>query len=529
MAKVPTFLREATGLVRTFSWYDALILSLAVTGPTLFGISSQEGYVYPNGIGANLTTAAIIGFFFMIPLGLAYYIFSTQMPRSGGDYIWLGRSLHPVLGFIGGWAMFLSFVLLLASAMTTEAYVVIPNVAVSLGYAWSSPGLVTWGQNFVSGSASAVNLVVFGTTMISILISIAIISFGPRLYSRIMILLGIIIFLATFIFIGGYLFATPSSFAAGLSSMTNGGTTVSGTIAQATSSGAAFVPITLGATLFAVPFGVLLFNGFNYSAYIGGEVKNPKRSQLWGILIALAICGVLDITGIYAVLRAQTYPFAQAAFALAGAGKFSLGVTPWAPVFIGAVVGNPYLDSIVAFGFLIFNIWWAAGLLLTATRYVFAFSFDRIFPTAFADINPRFHFPLKATVLTLALAAVFTYVTIYTSYFSQLVNVVTIWTIVWIMVGISAIVLPFWKKNLAQGLPGGGYLLPVFGGLTIIGMGATFYWSATIPAIGAVGPFASAFIVAIFALAVVIYAVRYYYFKGKGVDITTTLKEIPPE
>jgi hypothetical protein len=28
---------------------------------------------------------------------------------------------------------------------------------------------------------------------------------------------------------------------------------------------------------------------------------------------------------------------------------------------------------------------------------------------------------------------------------------------------------------------------------------------------------------------VVIYAIRYYYYKGKGVDISTTLKEIPPE
>jgi len=524
LAKAPTFLREATGLIRTFSWYDALILSLAVTGPTLFGISSQEGYVYPNGIGADLTLSAVIGFFFMIPLGITYYIYSTQMPRSGGDYIWLGRSLHPILGFVGGWAMFLSFVLLLASAMTTEPYVVIPNVAVALGYAWHNAGLVSWGVNFPPN-----NLIVFVTTMLSILVSVAIISFGPRVYSRIMILMAAVIFLATFIFIGAYAAATPSSFAAGLSTMTSGGTTVNATISAAASSGSPYIPITWGATLFAVPFGVLLFNGFNYSAYISGEVKNPKRSQLWGILIALAICGVLDIVGIFSVMRAQTYPFAQAAFALASSGKFSLGVTPWAPVSIQAVVNNAYLVSIVAIGFLIFNIWWAAGLLLTATRYVFAFSFDRIFPTAFADVNPRFHFPLKATVLTLVIAAIFTYITIYTSYFSQLVNTVTIWTIVWIMVGVSAILLPFWKKGLAQGLPGGRVVLPVAGFLTILGMGATFYWSATIPAIGAVGTTALAFIGGIFALAAVIYAARYYYFKGKGLDITASLKEIPPE
>jgi amino acid transporter len=166
---------------------------------------------------------------------------------------------------------------------------------------------------------------------------------------------------------------------------------------------------------------------------------------------------------------------------------------------------------------------------LATTRYVFAFSFDRIFPIAFADVNPRFHFPLKATVLTLVVAAVFTYITIYTSYFAQLVNTVTIWAIVWILIGISAIVFPFWKRDTAKGLQGGRVALPVFGVLTILGMGATLYWSATIPAIGAVGPLASAFIVAIFALALVIYAARYFYFKGRGIDITASLREIPPE
>jgi amino acid transporter len=312
----------------------------------MFGISSQEGYVYPNGIGADLVLSAVIGFFFMIPLGLVYYVFSIQMPRSGGDYIWLGRSLHPVLGFVGGWAMFISFVLLLASAMTTQAYVVIPDVAVSLGYAWNNPGLITWGQNFASS-----NVTVFATTMLAIVASVLIISLGPRVYSRIMIFMAGIIFLATFIFIGAYAAATPSSFASGLSAMTNGATTVNATISQASSSGSPFIPITWGATLFAVPFGVLLFNGFNYSAYVSGEVKNPKRSMLWGILIALAICGALDIFGIFAVVRAQTYPFAQAAFALGSAGKFSMGVSaPWAPLFMQAVLGNAYLVSLVGLG-----------------------------------------------------------------------------------------------------------------------------------------------------------------------------------
>ena len=525
MAQRTSFVRDATGLVRSFSWYDALILSLAVTGPCLFGISSQVGYVAPNGPGADYAVSALYGLLFMIPLAFVYYIFSVQMPRSGGDYIWLGRTINPILGFVGGWAMFISFIALLASASVTEPAVVIPDVAVAWGYIWNNPGLIAWGQSFAS---STTNL--FLGTLFTIFIGILIISFGPRIYSRIMVVLAAIIFLATFIFIGALAAATNASFAAGLSSMTNGAVTMDGVISQAQQAGFAYVPVNPTGTAFAIPFGVLLFNGFNYSVYVSGEVKNVRRGMLWGVLAALAVSGIFDIAGIYAVMNAQGYPFTQAAFALFGAGKFPLGVSPWTPLFIPAVLNNPYLSSFVEFGFLLFNFWWAAGLALVATRYVFAFSFDRVLPTFFADINDSLHIPLKATVLTFLLGAILTYIAIYTTYIGQLLNVVTIWSIVWILIGISAIVFPFWRKDMAQSLVGGRWLLPICGVATIIGMGTTFYWSITIPAIGAsLNLGSSSLLAVIFGSAFIIYVVRYFYFKSKGLDLVQIQRMIPPE
>jgi amino acid transporter len=274
----------------------------------------------------------------------------------------------------------------------------------------------------------------------------------------------------------------------------------------------------------------LLFNGFNYSVYVSGEVKNVRRGMLWGVLAALAISGIFDIVGIYAVMNAQGYPFTQAAFALFGAGKFPLGVSPWTPLFIPAVLNNPYLSSFVEFGFLIFNFWWAAGLALVSTRYVFAFSFDRVLPTFFADINDRLHIPLKATVLTFVIGVIITYIAVYTTYIGQLLNVVTIWTIVWILIGISAIVFPFWRKEMAQNLIGGRWLLPIFGVFTIIGMGMTFYWSITIPAIGAsLNLGSTALLAVIFGSALLIYVARYFYFKSRGLDLILVQKMIPPE
>ncbi|HUK29432.1 MAG TPA: APC family permease [Candidatus Acidoferrales bacterium] len=523
-AKSTVFLREATGLVRSYTWYDALVLSLAVTGPTLFGMSSQIGYVAPAGPGADFVISALIGLLFMIPLAVVYYVFSVQMPRSGADYIWIGRSLNPLLGFVGGWVMYFSFVALLAAASATEPLVVIPDVLVAWGYVWNNPGLVTLGQNFAS---STTNLFIF--TLLTVGIGMLIASLTPRIYSRIMVALATIIFLATFIFIGALAAATPSSFAAGLSSLTSGSVTVNGTITQAQQAGFSYVPVNSVATWLAVPYGVLLFNGFNYSTYVSGEVRNVKSGMMWGVVIALAICGTLDSVGIYFAMRAETYPFVQAAFALFGAGKFSLGVSPWSPVFIPAVLSNPYLSSFVELGFLLFNFWWAAGLALAASRYVFAFSFDRVLPTIFADVNDRLHVPLKAMGLTFVIAIFITWVVSFTPYYGQLLNTTTIWTIVWILVGISGIVLPFYRKTLAANLPGGRWLLPIFSVLTIIGMGTTFFWSVTNPNIGPSSPSSMALLGIMFGSGVVIYLARYFYFKGKGIDLILSQREIPPE
>jgi len=522
--KSKVFLRDATGLVRSFTWYDATILSLAVTGPTIFGISSQIGYVAPNGPGADFVISALAGLLFMIPLGVVYYLFAVMMPRSGGDYIWLGRTLNPILGFVGGWAMFISFIALLASASVTEPAVVIPDVAVALGYIWNNPGWIALGQNFASNNTN-----LFAGTLLTIIIGVIIASLTPRAYSKVMLILAGIIFLASFIFIGAFAAASSSSFASGLSAMTSGSVTVSGVESQAQQAGMPFVPVNSTATFLAIPFGVLLFNGFNYSVYISGEVRNVKYGMLWGVLIALLICGILDVTGLYFVVQAEGYPFVQAAFGLFGAGKFSLGVSPWSPLFIPAVVGNPYISSFVEIGFLLFNFWWAAGLAMCIARYVFAFSFDRVLPTVFADINDRLHVPLKAVGLSLVIAVILSYIAIYTTYIGQLLNVVTIWTIIWILVGICAIVLPFWKKDLASGVPGGKLLLPIFGVLTVIGMGATFYWSISVPAIGPSTVGSDILLLAIFGSGLVIYLARYFYFKGKGLDLIKGQMEIPPE
>ncbi|MDA4136078.1 MAG: APC family permease [Thaumarchaeota archaeon] len=529
MESKSSFMRDATGLVRSFTWYDALIVSLAVTGPTYFGIASQIGYISPSDPGSDFTISALFGVLFMIPLGVMYYIFATQMPRSGGDYIWMGRALHPSVGFIAGWAMWLSFIALLAGGAGAWGSVVVPDFALTMGYTWHNVGLITWAESFVTPNN------VFLSGMLGVVIfGVIITSLGNRVYSRIMVALGVFILLGTVIVLGLLIATSNAAFATDFTNYFTGtpgapSLTYQGVLSAASSNNLPYMPITESATLLSIPFGVLLFNGFNYSVYISGEVKNAKYSMLWGVLIALLICAVIDITGLYFAMNMLTYPFNQAAFSLFGAGKFPLSVSPWLAVFVPAVAGNAYLATFLQLGFLVFFPWWACGLILSASRYVFAFSFDRILPQTFADINARLHIPLKATLLTLVVGAVLVAFTAYTSYIGEVLNTTTIWSIVWIVVGISAIVMPIRRKDLSKGLTGGARLLQVFGLLSVIAMAITFYFAVTTPAVGPSTPAADALLAIIFGSGIIIYVTRYYYFKGKGIDLGSVLKEIPPE
>ena len=518
-------MRDATGLVRSFTWYDALIVSLSVTGPTYFGIASQIGYIAPNEAGADFTLSAAIGVLFMLPLGVMYYIFSTQMPRSGGDYVWMGRSLNPGIGFVAGWAMWLSFIALMAGGAATWGFVVVPDFALTMGYIWHNVGWINWAASFVNNNnvfiSGMLGVVVFGVIITSL---------GARVYSRVMVALALVVMVGTVCVLALVSFTSNATFASDVGTFFSGTSGAPSITYQSVISQApAYIPITMSVTLLSIPFGVLLFNGFNYSVYIGGEVKNTKYSMLWGVLIALLICGVVDLIGLYGSMRMMSYQFNQAAFALFGAGKFPLGVSPWLAVFVPAVAGNAYFATFLQLGFLLFFPWWGSGLVLSASRYVFAFSFDRVLPQAFADVNPRLHIPVRATILTLIVAAILMYFTVYTSYIGQFLNTTTIWSIVWIIVGISAIVFPMRRKTLAAGLTGGPRLLQLFGLLSIIAMAITLYYAVTTPAIGPSSLSSDGLLAAIFGSGIIIYIARYYYFKGKNINLESVLKEIPPE
>src|SRR5947209_1518912 len=98
------FLRKATGLVREVSLIDALIMNtlgmnVAIGAVFLF---LQAPANFPHG---SMFWAVVIGTVLMaFTLLWVYSEFAAAMPRSGGDYVFVSRALHPFLGWLLSWS-----------------------------------------------------------------------------------------------------------------------------------------------------------------------------------------------------------------------------------------------------------------------------------------------------------------------------------------------------------------------------------------------------------------------------------------
>src|SRR6202165_405443 len=103
-ARPALFLRNATGLVKAWSTFDAFIYSFWSVNLITLGLYGMS-YVYWVPDGQLLAAIAIFGILTTF-LVVTYAMLVTVMPRTGGDYAWQSRVLGGGLGFvlsITGW------------------------------------------------------------------------------------------------------------------------------------------------------------------------------------------------------------------------------------------------------------------------------------------------------------------------------------------------------------------------------------------------------------------------------------------
>ena len=91
------FVRKATGMVRSWSVFDAFIYALFSINLITLGLYSfSQIYYFEGGMVNALIISAIFIFFEVV----VYAALIAVMPRSGGDYVWQSRILGGAVGFI---------------------------------------------------------------------------------------------------------------------------------------------------------------------------------------------------------------------------------------------------------------------------------------------------------------------------------------------------------------------------------------------------------------------------------------------
>ena len=300
------FVRQSSGLVRNVSVTNALFFNVAAfvgVGLTLYPIFYSLAFVPVWQVGpfSEYGWAAIIAGLFCILLALIFASLTSVMPRSGGDYVFSSRILHPFLGWLESWTLVIASVLIIAF----EVPLVLRNLQITARIIGIGAGghFFTHANSWFTDATDRSPACPGSSPRSIVLLAIGVVVRAPdahvpprrdrarRVRRRL---------LRRDVRVRPAVHAPAHSFNANLPHYTGGVTA-----AKIAASGKDGVPARHAATtssadifsttVFPLMLSVLLFQfiGFQYSAYIAGEVRGNVRRGVLIALVGALVIGVL--------------------------------------------------------------------------------------------------------------------------------------------------------------------------------------------------------------------------------------------
>ncbi|MGQ9530243.1 MAG: APC family permease [Candidatus Bathycorpusculaceae bacterium] len=525
-----TFVREATGLVREFGPMMALMMAMNnMIGAGVWGLSIRMPYTYP---GSDPTLAFIIGLIPAFFFAISYAWLASCMPRAGGDYVFISRTTNPALGyvvtignFLGRWFS-LGFVLYTDVTLWAIAFTM-------LGKGTGNAALTDFG----SWLAAADPLIKIAGALILLFTVWLFLTIGGtafKAYTAIIWFIPIIGAIACILLNYANPF-NPTSFQSAWDSVWGTGS-YNEIVSIAQNHNYSPTAPNFDATIRAVAGAALFaYSGFHNPAQWSGEIKNPKRNLLIGIIGGTLITAVIYIT------------LANSAFYASGdfismynwayyKGKADFVITPkiepvlpmFGVLFTG---GNVLLAFLIATAgaFSLYHVQPAA--LMMETRRVFSLAFDRLFPERFANVSERFHTPTWAILFMIVGGAIG--IIISSPVLGPLrtlaggINATFMYLLGYLFTGLALALLPITKPEIYESIKVevGGVPVPAICGVAAFALGI-FFFAANAQVMAPLDIFISCLVLGI-GLALYIY----YAHKNKkmGIDLKTLLSEIPPE
>jgi amino acid transporter len=317
------------------------------------------------------------------------------------------------------------------------------------------------------------------------------------------------------------------------------GQTYDSILASASDAGYVVEPSTLGAILLAIPIGYYIYIGFTYSSYIGGEVKEPAKTQPRMITLTLLFAAAMYLICLWRFYDIVDKDFVNSVVYLDnntddGSG---LPVSPVLNLFTGIMTGSTILNVLMALSFFLWHFLLLFVIAMICTRNLFAWSVDRIAPDALTKVDSRFRSPWVATLVIIACAEVLLALYVFTTIFQDVSNYIVLFSIAFWIASFAAILLPYRRPEIFASAP--DYVQRRVGGIpviTLLGFGnlilfsMVLYSAFKLPAFsGPTGTDAVLFVIGVYLAGVVWYLVARALNKRRGVDLDLLYREIPPE
>jgi amino acid transporter len=537
------FLRKATGLVRSWSVFDAFVYAFFSINLVTLGLYSfSQMYYFEGGLLPTLLVSAV----FLIFEIIVYASLISVMPRAGGDYVWQSRILGGGIGFVlavTGWWFILWLWVPLYSDMLRQIFF--------------TPLLGILGLRDAALWFAQQPLAFFLTVVIMLVCVTFFIAKGMKWYSRFQKLCFYVSIAGLAVVLIFLLFGNNASFQAGLESQSVALFGAQPGVYEATlkagEEAGAIAPL-MGGGLIAIflAMGYITFFNLwpNWGATLYGEVRGATdfKRNFWGMAWALIGTTALATLLFLLIEKTITWKWFMAANGAWWNYRWAytdvippLPIWPYPALLAVFMTSSRVIQFIVILAMSAWWFGWSGTVFLSSTRVIFAAAFDRLLPEKVAEVEPRTRTPIYALLLmvipSLFIGALFAW-NVFNFQSLTLCSTLVI-AVTYLGSTIAAILLPFIKKDLYAASPIAKYKLfgipwisiagVIFGGFLCFLLYEWIVDPNALYGIGVKNTSSMIFMGAMYLLALAIYVGFKIYRKREGIDINKIYEEIPVE
>jgi amino acid transporter len=530
------YARKATGLVREVSPFSTFVFNMAGQ-PTSVLLATSVFLALALFPGGSIWLGFAMALGVALVISVCYGLFASAIPRSGGDYVLVGRVTHPLIGlvssFLWTWGVILSI-----------AFIALAFVTVGLSPSLTAVGLVSGHNSLITAGNDLATSKgwQFGIGTALILGSAVLLAGGWRWTTRFMNGLWLLMMLGLATVFLVLLFKSHSGFVHSFNqfagSITGEKDTYASIVANAHKEGIDTDPgFNMHNTwpTWALICSLTLFAWL--SIYISGEVRRARDTTQIKVMGAASLVHIA-IAAILAALFFATFghDFFIAINGLSESESYPFAAPPFY-TFLTSIAGGSTLLA-----------WWllvtfAAAFpllmipnLTMPVRTFFAWALDGLLPARFSRVSARTHAPNYAIGLTviLSIAALGWAVWNNEGFQGVLVEAVAVQLLAMILIGISALLLPYrrpdaWRASASTSRVLGVPVVSLSGGLLAVLLTGLFYVYMHYEGLGIDRPHFLRDVAIIFGASLLTFFIARGARRRQGVDVDKLASEIPPE